>query len=181
MSANSTTDVVAEYTSAYAELLVLKYVITSGLVLLLCDALLTLGSEINAIWCRRMNAIAVIYLLNRYAFLLTIPLQFAYYVLPDPTVRTYTTLNVLVVFMGAIASVANMVLLAMRVCAIYGKSRAVVVLFGTIGVSRVVISLVGQLKSLTSIPLAPLASGCTSPEGRLSFIGITLTSRLTNL
>ncbi|KAJ3793303.1 hypothetical protein GGU11DRAFT_800327 [Lentinula aff. detonsa] len=127
-----------------------NYASISGTTLWIADFIETLPTEINAIWQKKLTGASVLFLINRYSFLLSlifgIPSS-----LPgnDDNKQCDVNTNILDV-LRLLAVASTNVLFALRVYAIYNKNRIILGTCSVLIISRLVIDILEQITSTGS-------------------------------
>ncbi|KAJ3743008.1 hypothetical protein DFH05DRAFT_1498936, partial [Lentinula detonsa] len=124
-----------------------NYAMISAITLWIADFIETLPTEINAIWQKKLTGASVLFLINRYSFLLSlifgIPIS-----LPGNDDNKQCDVNVNISDVLQILAVATTnVLFALRVYAIYNKNRIILGTCSILIISRLVIDILQQITS----------------------------------
>ncbi|KAJ3794020.1 hypothetical protein GGU11DRAFT_797788 [Lentinula aff. detonsa] len=122
----------------------LSHMSTNTIALWIADFIATLPTEINAIWRKKLTGASVLFLINRYSLLFSIIVQIS---LSLPGNETNEQCNVTFNIVGALqvlATATTNVLFALRVYAIYNKSRIILGTCCILIISRLVIDILQQ-------------------------------------
>ncbi|KAJ3745493.1 hypothetical protein DFH05DRAFT_1542414 [Lentinula detonsa] len=121
--------------------------VISAITLWIADFIETLPTEINAIWQKKLTGASVLFLINRYSLLFSLIVQIS---LSLPGNEKNEQCNVTFNIVGSLqvlATATTNVLFALRVYAIYNKSRIILGTCGILIISRLVIDILQQIIS----------------------------------
>ncbi|KAJ3786423.1 hypothetical protein GGU10DRAFT_332318 [Lentinula aff. detonsa] len=122
-----------------------NYAFISATTLWIADFIETLPTEINAIWRKKLTGASVLFLINRYIFLLSLIPQ-AFIILPgnDDNKQCDVNANILGVLQILAIAITN-ALFALRVYAIYNKNRIILGTCSIFILSRLGIEILEQI------------------------------------
>ncbi|KAJ3791603.1 hypothetical protein GGU11DRAFT_694369, partial [Lentinula aff. detonsa] len=128
--------------------MITNYAIISATTLWIADFIETLPTEINAIWRKKLTGASVLFLINRYIFLLYLIFEM-FANLPGNQKNEECDVNVNIMNVLQLLAVASTnVLFALRVYAIYNKNRIILGTCSILIISRLVIDILDQINSL---------------------------------
>ncbi|KIK52745.1 hypothetical protein GYMLUDRAFT_49789 [Collybiopsis luxurians FD-317 M1] len=105
-----------------------NYAFTAAATLWIAGYLETVTTEINVIWLKRQTGTSLLFVLNRYSFLLSLLVTFMVSFPGESTDQECNSLHLIILIAGFIASATTDALFALRVYAIYDKSRSILVI-----------------------------------------------------
>ncbi|KAF9073423.1 hypothetical protein BDP27DRAFT_301139 [Rhodocollybia butyracea] len=125
MSSSSSDQAIAEEITQLQFLLLLdNYTLLSAFVLWFQDLFLTLPTEIRAIWSSPLTGSSILFVLNRYSFLLHAAIQLAISLPGEMTSISCRNLVVASRVSSSVADAATKLLSILRVYALFGQKRS---------------------------------------------------------
>ncbi|GAW00721.1 hypothetical protein LENED_002269 [Lentinula edodes] len=132
-----------------------NYATASASALWIVDHIETLPTELNSIWRKEFTGTSVLFLVNRYMFLLFIVMEGFQNFPGDGSDMQCHTVNIITTVFQSLALVTTNALFALRVYAIYNKNKVILGVTFVFIISRFVFDILSTVLALGNIG-APL-------------------------